>query len=210
MIEFEKLNGAQKQAVLHALTFGSPVEPGGHAYVIMSLVPDYLVQGTFDSQAMAERIMSGKPNAQDRANGWTNETIATSLLGWTVEQEEGRDVVHTIVRKSEIGPSFLSLSEIIPTAHPDWTNCAPAEIAKKRRGKQKDVSIRDVTRVRVTITLRKGKGEKRARTLSATLGPRVDAVFLTRGAHELFVFPAYERAFGTEYVKKLRVRLRMP
>lgn len=208
MIEFDDLNAEQKKAVLHALKYGAPVNPGQDAYVILSMVPQYLVQGTFASRAMAERIRDGIPNQQDVLAGWNQAAIEQSLQGWSPEERRAREIVHVVVPAS--GGDLRSLPDVMVDAHPDWTNCALAEFLENGLAVRGRVSLRDVTNVTVTVTLRKRRQDARARKLTARLGPRVDSIFLTRGAHELFVFPAFKEAFGEAYVDALRARLGLP
>lgn len=64
-------------------------------------------------------------------------------------------------------------------------------------------SITEVSRVRVTLYY----GERSDHQVEFTINGPIDALFLTRGAADLFLFPAYQAAYGDEYVAAMRERM---
>jgi len=106
--------------------------------------------------------------------------------GWSPAEARSRVIYQVTV------PDADELSQLVIGDH-EYTDLDGDDVRMFR-----SKTLGDIASVEVHVTLKTGECE----VFRPSGVP--DAIFISRGAYELFVFPAYQSAFGPKYVQALR------
>lgn len=152
--------------------------PGTTAWLVVAdIAPLYRVQGVATSRQGAETMLHG-PAPGD----WTPEEVASRVI-WGGIECSGRRLVDIFD----------------PLPHVCWTE-APLDVARRRQARAADVGVLEVSNLRLVVSV--GGND-----VTYTFPEGTDAIFLTRGAREAFMYPQYAAFFGMEYVEEFRRRV---
>jgi hypothetical protein len=153
----------------HAFLAGSRFAPNTTVYAVATTVGRRKIQDLFESESAALTALNYPP-PQD--------------AGFSEEEANARVVYQLVV------PGPGRLSEWDPIGHPltYLFRCSRDSVSPPSGAK-----LADVVSVQVQVTWANDT------TTTYTLPKHCDAVFLTRGAVELFAHPAYSAAYGVDY-----------
>jgi hypothetical protein len=161
--------------IAHAFLAGSRYPAGSNVYSVMSTVaPLYRIQGVFPSLREAESVLAAPVPPE---------------LGWSEAEAAAREIIEATV------PETRNLDGVVVITKDEWTgetlgipdaSVYPGEI---RSGQIESMEL--------VINSRGGR-------VRYAIGPQVIAIFVTRGAAEMFLFPHVLDTFGHEYEKALR------
>ena len=161
--------------IAHAFLAGSQYPAGSKVYVIMSTVaPLYRVQGVFASLREAEAVLA---SAVPRELGWTEaEAAAREIIEADVPETRDFDRVWVLTKDEWTGESF-AMSD--PVVYPG------------------DRRSSEIESMELVVTYKSGR-------VRYPMGKQVAAIFITRGATEMFLLPHAMDTFGHEYEAALR------
>lgn len=152
--------------------------PGTEAWIVAAnLPPLYRVQAVVTSRGQAEQLLH-----------------VDSPLDWTSEEAAARTIWGPITCSS-----FQVLDIFDPLPHNCWTE-SPTNPTLRSAALEAEVHIRDVSNIRLVVSI---GGEDQTYSFSKD----TDAIFLTRGAREMFLYPQYGAFFGIKYMKDLMARI---
>jgi hypothetical protein len=164
--------------VAHAFLAGSRLEEGSTAFVVASTVGLRRIQGIYPSVDAAQSAAGDEVDAR---------------LGWTREEEHNRVIYPVRVPRSAF-PNWVIVME-----HPSWTD--PVCVAPAPRFRPGTRTFDQIRSAEVRVTWNDDT------TTTYELSPDTDAVFITRGAAEMFAYPHYAATFGHAYAEALRDQL---
>ncbi len=152
--------------------------PGTEAWIVVADAPPlYRVQAVVTSRAAAEQVLT-----QQTPQDWSADEMAGRVI-W--------------------GPITCSAYQVMdvfdPLPHNCWTE-SPTSPMLRNSARSQAINLLDVSNIRLVVSI---NGVDKTYTFpNAT-----DAIFLTRGAREMFLYPQYGAFFGTEYMKALIERI---
>src|SRR5262245_39700384 len=170
--------------VAHALRWGSHVDADS-AYVVMSTVPPlYQVQGIRETIADARALYDD--DIPDEMN-------------WSTEEKSSRQIFGPV----EVPAPWFE-DAFAPIGKPWYTGTFAFNSLGIGTGSPPGPPLpNELTSCRVTVGwTHEGESYSRYWDLSAD----TMAIFLTRGAAEMFLYPHYQAFFGFEHEQELRVR----
>lgn len=152
--------------------------PSSEAWIVASSIhPLYRVQKVVTSRGEAERLLT-----TDAPSDWTSDEAASRTIWGPITCS-----------------SFQALDVFDPLPHNCWTESLTAP-SLRSTARSAAISIRDVSNIRLVVSIN-GVDQTYA------FNEDTDAIFLTRGAREMFLYPQYGAFFGTEYLTALLARI---
>lgn len=152
--------------------------PGTEAWIVVANVPPlYRVQGVVTSRGLAEQLLNGPP-PQD----WATDEASSRVI-W-----------------GPITCSALHVMDVFdPLPHNCWTE-SPTAPTLRNNARSEAINLLDVSNIRLVVS-------HGGVDTTYTFPDATDAIFLTRGAREMFLYPQYGAFFGIEYMKALMARI---
>lgn len=152
--------------------------PGTEAWIVAADVPPlYRVQQVVTSRGAAEQVLN-----TNAPQDWNPDEMAARVI-W-----------------GPITCSAVQLMDVFdPFPHNEWTEC-PTNPTLRSAARSAPMHIREVSDIRLVVSYR---GVDK----TYTFPEGTDAIFLTRGAREMFLYPQYGAFFGVEYMTALIARI---
>ena len=164
----------------HAFLGGSRFASGSTVYVVMSTTaPLYRVQGIYETQAEAESVISHHVDPR---------------LGWAKAEEDGRAVYDVTV------PHLPFSNDVLVITKDEWTGEQCALPTPPIRSADDRPPFREIESMELRINWS-------GRTTTYAIPATSIAVFITRGAAEMFLYPHYADTYGHEYAETLRAAI---
>jgi hypothetical protein len=161
--------------IAHAFLAGSRYPAGSTVYAVMSaLAPLFRIQGVFPSLREAETVLAAPVPRE---------------LGWSDAEAAAREIIEATV------PETRNLDGVVVITKDEWTGETLASAdAAINPGEMRSAQIESME-----LVINYG-----ARQARYAIGKQVIAIFVTRGAAEMFLFPHVLDTFGHEYETTLR------
>jgi hypothetical protein len=161
--------------IAHAFLAGSRYPAGSTVYAVMSTVaPLYRIQGVFPTYDAAEAVRLAPVPRE---------------LGWSDAEAAAREIIEATV------PETRNLDGVVVITKDEWTGETLASAdAAINPGEMRSAQIESME-----LVVNYSAGQVRY-----PIGNQVIAIFVTRGAAEMFLFPHVLDTFGHEYEKALR------
>ena len=164
--------------IAHAFMAGSRFAPGSTVFVVASTqAPLYRVQGVFANVSEADAAADGP--------------VPGPHSPWSREEAASRVVYEVAV------PRLWFTNEVDMIEHPSWTEWPCCEARFAIRSPNDRPRFDQITAMELHIHT----GD---REFVYDVRKETDAIFITRGAAEMFLYPHYAAVFGHEYVERAR------